>query len=182
MLNEMMLFGSVFLDSTLANSLLSQSPLSLHPPSTTTAAMTTRTLPTIIATRSVFGIIPSTTRRNVAWNADGQCLILTRQGVTVAVRHGPFSSLLHPAILTPITDPLPGYSIAAPRSSARCIHARRRSRCEWRQGGGHRRRHGHGCRRTELEYSQAWAPSYWRDQVVDYAHWHGQGQEPRGRI
>jgi len=45
----------------------------------------TRTLPTILATRSVFGIIPATSSRNVAWSDDGQCLLVTRQGVTVAV-------------------------------------------------------------------------------------------------
>ncbi|KAK8864379.1 hypothetical protein IAR55_001627 [Kwoniella newhampshirensis] len=45
------------------------------------------TLPTVLTSKSFQGIIPSTTHRNVAWSEDGQCLFITRRGVTIITPH-----------------------------------------------------------------------------------------------
>nr|XP_031863242.1 uncharacterized protein CI109_001115 [Kwoniella shandongensis]KAA5530314.1 hypothetical protein CI109_001115 [Kwoniella shandongensis] len=43
--------------------------------------------PTILTSRTFAGILPSTKHRNVAWNEDGQCLFITRRGVTIVTPH-----------------------------------------------------------------------------------------------
>ncbi len=45
----------------------------------------TRKLPRILSSRSLAGVAAAYTRRNMAWNDDGQLLLVTRQAVTVAV-------------------------------------------------------------------------------------------------
>jgi hypothetical protein len=47
--------------------------------------MTAIITPTIITSKLFLGVVPSTQLGNVAWNDDGQCLFLTKRGVTVMV-------------------------------------------------------------------------------------------------
>jgi hypothetical protein len=68
--------------------LLTQFQLSIHP----AMVIETRKLPRILSSRSLAGVAAAYTRRNMAWNDDGQLLLVTRQAVTVAV-----SSPLHDA-------------------------------------------------------------------------------------
>ncbi|BEI87844.1 uncharacterized protein CcaverHIS019_0105620 [Cutaneotrichosporon cavernicola] len=46
--------------------------------------METRKLPRILSSRSLAGVAAAYSRRNMAWNDDGQLLLVTRQAVTVA--------------------------------------------------------------------------------------------------
>jgi general transcription factor 3C protein 4 len=47
--------------------------------------MTANISPTIITSKLFLGVVPSTQLGNVAWSDDGQCLFLTKRGVTVMV-------------------------------------------------------------------------------------------------
>ena len=47
--------------------------------------MTANITPTIITSKLFLGLVPSTQLGNVAWSDDGQCLFLTKRGVTVMV-------------------------------------------------------------------------------------------------
>lgn len=47
--------------------------------------MESRKLPKILSSRSLPGVVAAYSRRNMAWNDDGQCLLVTRQAATVAV-------------------------------------------------------------------------------------------------
>jgi hypothetical protein len=48
--------------------------------------MTANINPTIITSKLSLGVVPSTQLGNVSWSDDGQCLFLTKRGVTVMVR------------------------------------------------------------------------------------------------
>jgi hypothetical protein len=67
--------------------------------------MTANITPTIITSKLFLGAVPSTQLGNVAWNDDGQCLFLTKRGVTVMVR------FVH--VLPPIRLPLALLLVAA---------------------------------------------------------------------
>jgi len=47
--------------------------------------MTANITPTIVTSKLFLGLVPSTQLGNVAWSDDGQCLFLTKRGVTVMV-------------------------------------------------------------------------------------------------
>lgn len=47
--------------------------------------MTVVQSPTILASRSSLGVIPSTARGNVSWSDDGQCLYITKRNVQILV-------------------------------------------------------------------------------------------------
>lgn len=51
----------------------------------TNGKMTANIAPTIVTSKLFLGLVPSTQLGNVAWSDDGQCLFLTKRGVTVMV-------------------------------------------------------------------------------------------------
>ncbi|KAL1405531.1 hypothetical protein Q8F55_009169 [Vanrija albida] len=71
----------------------------------------TRPLPVLITSRRVPGRVASLSRRNVSWSADGQCLLVSRHGVSITTPHL-ISTLPAPSV--PLNSSI--YDAFAPKS------------------------------------------------------------------